>query len=612
MKGAPTTHGDRAPATRTAARGKRPAASGVTANDRRSAAKSARNAQVAAAFDEIADLLELQDANPFRVRAYRNAARTLLSWPEEMADLLAQGRDLDDLPGVGADLAGKIQEVVQRGSCDQLDELRARFPRGITELLRIPGLGPKRVHMLYHELGVRSPSQLLSAARDGRIRALRGFGETSERKIVEAVSGYMERIKRWPIPQVMGDVEALLAHLRAAPGVSDAVAAGSFRRRRDTVGDIDILVAAETGRALAERLQAFEQVEQVLAQGTTRASVVLKSGLQVDLRVVPPASFGAALVYFTGSKAHNIALRRIAQANELKINEYGVYRGNERIAGDTEASVYGSIGLPYIPPELREDHGEIEAARQKALPRLIERSDLRGDLHVHTSASDGVDTLEQMAQAAREAGLEYLAVTDHSQSLKIARGLDPKRLAAHIDAIDRFNATSPGIFLLKGIEVEILEDGSLDLPDAVLARLDLVVGAVHTVLDLPRARQTARIRRAMDHPHFTILAHPNGRLFGTRGPCELDMDQVIRHAHERGCFLELNSQPDRLDLFDLQCRQAKDAGVPVVISSDAHRGAEFRWLQFGIYQARRGWLEAADVFNTLPLPTLKKRLAATM
>jgi DNA polymerase (family 10) len=339
--------------------------------------------------------------------------------------------------------------------------------------------------------------------------------------------------------------------------------------------------------------------------------------LQVDLRVVQPSSFGAALVYFTGSKAHNIALRRIARARKLKINEYGVFtaaqgRTAKRIAGDTETSVYAAIGLPYIPPELREDHGEIEAARQHALPHLVDRNHLRGDLHAHTKASDGVETLEQMARAARDAGLDYLAITEHSQSLTVARGLDAERLGAHIDAIDRLNETLQGIVLLKGIEIEILEDGRLDLPDAVLARLDLVVGAVHSLFDLSRAKQTARIMRAMDHPYFSILAHPNGRLFGTRGACELDMERIIRHARERGCFLELNSQPDRLDLFDLQCRQAKDAGVPVVISSDAHRGADFRWLQFGIDQARRGWLEPRDVLNTLPLAELKTRLGATM
>lgn len=570
------------------------------------------NAAIATAFEEIADLLELQQANPFRVRAYRNAARTLASWPEEMSLWAAQGRDFDELPGVGKDLAAKIAEILQRGTCDQLERLRASFPRGITHLLQIPGLGPRRVHALYHELGVRTPQELLDAARAGHIRAIPGFGATSERRIAEAVAGYLDRSHRWPLARVDAAVQAVLAHLRAGPGVEDVVVAGSYRRRRDTVGDIDVLVAGSRGGDACRRLCDFERVSRVLAQGRTRASVVLRDGLQVDLRVVRPESFGAALVYFTGSKPHNIALRRIAQSRGRKINEYGVYRGTRRIAGKTEASVYATIGLPWIPPELREDHGEIEAARSHALPRLIERGDLHGDLHAHTSASDGADSLEAMAAAAREAGLDYLAITDHSRGLKVAHGLDEKRLLAQMEAIDRLNERLRGIVLLKGIEVEILADGSLDLPDRVLGRLDLVVGAVHSAFDLPREQQTARILRAMDHPHFSILAHPNGRLFGTRGGCALDMERIVRHAAERGCFLELNAQPDRLDLFDVQCRQARDAGVAVAIGSDAHRGSDFHWLQLGVDQARRGWLEKDDVLNTLPLPALRRRLAATM
>lgn len=570
------------------------------------------NAVIAAAFEEIADLLELQQANPFRVRAYRNAARTLASWPEEMSLWAAQGRDFDELPGVGKDLAAKIAEILQRGTCDQLERLRASFPRGITHLLQIPGLGPRRVHALYHELGVRTPQELLDAARAGHIRGIPGFGATSERRIAEAVAGYLDRSRRWPLARVDAAVQAVLAHLRAGPGVEDVVVAGSYRRRRDTVGDVDVLVAGSRGGDACRRLCDFERVARVLAQGRTRASVVLRDGLQVDLRVVRPESLGAALVYFTGSKPHNIALRRIAQSRGLKINEYGVYRGTRRIAGKTEASVYATIGLPWIPPELREDHGEIEAARSHALPRLIERGDLQGDLHAHTSASDGADSLEAMAAAAREAGLDYLAITDHSRGLKVAHGLDEKRLLAQMEAIDRLNERLRGIVLLKGIEVDILADGSLDLPDEVLGRLDLVIGAVHGAFDLPREQQTARILRAMDHPHFSILAHPNGRLSGTRGGCALDMERIVRHAAERGCFLELNAQPDRLDLFDVQCRQARDAGVAVAIGSDAHRGSDFHWLQLGVDQARRGWLQKNDVLNTLPLPALRRRLAASM
>lgn len=566
----------------------------------------ASNSDIAARFEEIAELLELQQANPFRIRAYRNAARTLAAWPEEMADWAAQGRDSDDLPGVGADLAGKIAEILERGTCAQLERLRASFPRGITDLLHIPGLGPKRVHVLYHELGIRTPAQLLSAAREGRIREVPGFGAASERRILEAARGHLERDRRWPIAKVAPIAEALVAHLRAVAGVEQVIVAGSYRRRRDTVGDLDILVSAPAGRAPGERLRDFDQVERVLALGPTRASVVLAGGLQVDLRVVRPESFGAALLYFTGSKPHNIALRRIAQARKLKINEYGVFRAGERIAGDTEQSVYGSIGLPFIPPELREDHGEVEAARAGALPRLVERADLRGDLHAHTDAGDGHDTLERMAEAARDAGLGYLAITDRVQ------GADAGRLAARCDAIDRLNGKLRGIVLLKGAEVGIREDGSLDLPDSALAGLDLVVAAVHDHFGLTRARQTARLLRAMDHPHFSILAHPNGRLFGTRGPCDLDFERIVRHARERGCALELNAQPDRLDLFDLQCRQARDAGVPVAVSSDARRADDFQWLGYGIDQARRGWLQAGDVLNTRPLRQLRRWLAAGM
>ncbi len=571
-----------------------------------------RNADMAAIFEEMADLLELQAANPFRVRAYRDAARTLLAWPEEMAERQRQGRPFTDLPGIGEDLAGKITDMLKEGRCAPLERLRAQFPHGITELLQVPGLGPKRVHTLYHELGVHSPAQLLAAAREGSIRRIPGFGATSESRIAQAITGYLERASRWPLARVTGEANALLAQLRNAPDVSEAVVAGSFRRRRDTVGDIDILVAAGQSRGAIESFCSFEESKRVLSRGTTRASVILRNGLQVDLRVVRPASFGSALVYFTGSKAHNLSLRRRAQASGLKINEYGVYDGDRRIAGNTEASVYAAVGLPFIPPELREDRGEFDAAVNHKLPRLIERRDLRGDLHAHTDASDGLDTLENMAAAARDAGLTYLAITDHSRRLRIAHGLDDRRLHQQMAKIDLLNESMHDIVLLKGIEVDILPDGRLDLPDALLGQLDLVVGAIHSAFDLPAKKQTDRILRAMDHPHFSILAHPNGRLLGTRSPYPFDFERIVRHARERGCHLELNAQPERLDLFDTQCRLAKDAGVAIAISSDAHRTADFNWLEFGIGQARRGWLEAPDVLNTLTLAQLRHRLAKTM
>jgi DNA polymerase (family 10) len=357
---------------------------------------------------------------------------------------------------------------------------------------------------------------------------------------------------------------------------------------------------------------AYSEVKRVLAHGSTRASVVLTCGLQVDLRVVPTRSFGAALVYFTGSKAHTVTLRRIALKRGLKINEYGVYRDEKRIAGETEQSVYASVDLPLIPPELRENQGEIEAARAGKLPHLIEQGDLRGDLHTHTDATDGRASMAEMAEAAKAAGLAYFAVTDHSKHLGIAHGLDATRLTRQIEAIDQFNDAARGIVILKGIEVDILEDGSLDLPDALLARLDLVVAAVHSEFQLSRSRQTERILRAMDHPCFSILAHPTGRLIGQRAGYEVDIDRIIQHAKERGCILELNAHPDRLDLDDIHCRMAKDAGVSLAISSDAHDIHGFDALHFGIGQARRGWLEKSDVINTLPLTQLRRRLASTM
>jgi len=394
--------------------------------------------------------------------------------------------------------------------------------------------------------------------------------------------------------------------------VEAVFAAGSFRRMRDTVGDLDVLVAARDSTEATRRFTHYEEVKAVLASGVTRSSVVLRCGMQVDLRVVAPESIGAALVYFTGSKAHNIALRRIAQARGLKINEYGVYRGAQRIAGETEESVYQSVGLVWVPPELREDRGEVEAAHTGHLPTLIERGDLRGDLHAHTKATDGHDSLRDMALAARQCGLSYLAITEHSQRLAMAHGFDAVRLAKQIDEIDRLNGVLEGITLLKGIEVDILEDGSLDLPDSILARLDIVVGAIHSRFDLSRARQTERVLRAMDHPYFSILAHPTGRLIGEREPYDIDLQRVIRKARARGCHLELNAHPERLDLLDTHCQMAKAEGVLVSINSDAHSRLEFGNLRYGIGQARRGWLEKADVLNTRSLVELRPLLARTL
>lgn len=570
------------------------------------------NADAAAVFNEIADLLEVQGGNAFRVRAYRNAARTLADLGRSVKEMLEAGEDLDALPGIGKDLAGKIAEIVATGSCAQLDSLRKEVPPGITELLQLPGIGPKRVQALHRALGVRSLADLRSAAEQQRIRTVRGFSRDGERRILEAVIARLKTERRVPLASAAQVAAALVADLRTVPGVLQAEVAGSLRRRRDTVGDIDLLVSTQGDSPVMERFTQGTGVKRVLAKGRTRASIVLANELQVDLRAVPRASFGAAWLYFTGSKAHNIVLRRQAQDAGLKLNEYGLFRDARRIAGDTEASVYRAVGLPWMEPELREDRGEFEAARDGRLPHLVRLQDLRGDLHAHTSASDGRDSLRAMADAAAQRGLGYLAITEHSRRLTVAHGLDAQRLARQIDLIDELNEQLSGITLLKGIEVDILEDGELDLPDGVLKRLDLVVGAVHQHFELPAARQTQRLLRAMDHPHFSILAHPTGRLLGEREPCAFDLERVLRHARERGCFMELNGQPARLDLDDHACRLAREIGVLVSIASDAHSTLEFGNLEWGIGQARRGWLEPQHVLNTRPPAEIRRLLAATM
>lgn len=570
------------------------------------------NADIAADFDELADLLEIEGANPFRIRAYRNAARTLRDLPSDVTAMLERGEDLTELPGIGKDLAAKIKEIIETGTAAMLEEHRKTVPATLTELLKIPGIGPKRVKALYHDLGIRTLDQLQKAAEEGRVRSLRGFGEKTERYILNQLKARTGEEKRFKLAIATQYAEALIAYLKESRGVKHVVAAGSYRRAKETIGDLDILVTAAPGSAVMDRFVSYPEVEEVLAQGATKASLRLACKLQVDVRVVPKESYGAALQYFTGSKAHNVALRQMAQQQGLKINEYGVFKGDQSVAGATEESVYASVGLPWIPPELRENRGEFDAALAGRLPALVEVADLKGDLHAHTKATDGQNSIKEMAEAARDRGLEYLAITDHSRRLTMAKGLDTDRLFEQLEEIDRLNASSIGITLLKGIEVDILEDGSLDLPDDDLSRLDLVVGAVHSHFRLSREKQTERILRAMDHPYFTILAHPTGRLIDERVPYDVDMPRVIRHARERGCFLEVNAHPIRLDLTDTDCQMAKEAGVMVSINSDAHSTLDFWNLRYGVGQARRGWMGKYDVLNTRPLPSLRPLLKRTM
>jgi DNA polymerase (family 10) len=567
------------------------------------------NAEIAAAFDHLADLLEIEGANPFRVRAYRRAARTIEDLPRSAAEMLDAGEDLTELPGIGADLAGKIAEIIRTKHLAVLDEAKAQLPAGLVEITNVPGIGPKRARLLFDRLKVRSLADLRKAAEAGKLRGLAGFGVKSEAKLLAELKRKREVARRFRLDTAEDFAGPLVEHLRRSRGVQRATVAGSYRRRRETVGDLDIIVAVRGSTDVMERLAAYDEVEEVAAAGQTRATVVLRSGLQVDVRVVPEESYGAALHYFTGSKAHNIAIRKMGLERGLKINEYGVFRGARRIAGESEESVYAEVRLPYIEPELREDRGEIAAAAVGKLPKLIEGTAIRGDLHVHTSESDGKNTLVEMAKAAQALGYEYLAITDHSQHATVARGLDARRLAKQIKAIDKLNAALRGLRILKSCEVDILADGTLDLPDAILADLDFRVCAIHYKFDLSEQAQTERVLRAMDNRHFNILAHPTGRLLEERPAYPIDMERILRAARERGCFVELNAHPTRLDIDDHVCRLAKDLGVRIALGTDAHSVDGLKTMRFGIGQARRGWLEAGDVLNTRPLTELQRLLA---
>lgn len=566
------------------------------------------NADIARMLERLADLLEIDGANPFRVRAYRNAAQTIRAQSRSMVDMVTAGEDLSELPGIGDDIAAKIGTIVTTGRLPLLEQVAARVPEELSDVMNIEGLGAKRVKFLFEELGIRGIEDLRRAARTGKIRELSGFGKKSEESILKRVEALSGREERMLIAEAEEIAEPLLEYLQGASGVKRLVVAGSYRRRKETVGDLDILATASRNSDVVERFVGYDEVAEVVSRGTTRSTVRLKSGLQVDLRVVPQVSYGAALHYFTGSKSHNIALRSLARMRDEKINEYGVYKGDKRVAGRTEEEIYERFGLRYIPPELRENTGEIEAARRDELPALVKVEDIRGDLHVHTTESDGRSTIEEMASAAKDRGYDYIAITDHSRHVTIANGLDEKRLHKQIAAIDRLNEKLDGLVVLKSVELDILEDGSLDLPDSVLKELDLTVCAIHSHFHLGRQKQTERVLRAMDNRYFSIFAHPTGRLINERDAIEIDIAKIMEGAGERGCFLEVNAQPRRLDLNDDSCRMARQIGLKLAISTDAHSATGLDGMRFGVDQARRGWLEPDDVINTRSLGALRNLL----
>ncbi len=566
------------------------------------------NRDVARVFETIADLLDIRGGNTFRIRAYRNAARTVGSMTRSVAEMLDEGEDLSKLSGIGEDLAGKIETIVETGTHPLLSELSEEVPESLQELLRVSGLGPRGVQTIHEELGVTDLDGLRQAAEQGTISGLPGFGEKSQAKIREKVESIASQEERTLLAEAVEIADEVVEHMRSHDGVKKACATGSLRRRRETVGDLDLLVSCREDADVMDHFLEFDDVDEVVARGDTKTTVILRSGLQVDVRVVPHAAYGAALVYFTGSKQHNIRLRKRGQDRDFKVNEYGVHSGRSKVAGKTEEEVYEALNLPWIAPELREDRGEIEAAEENGLPHLVKPDDIRGDLHVHTKRTDGHHTIGEMAEAARDLGYEYLAITEHSQRVTVAGGLDADELAEHIDDIEETDEEMDGITILGGIEVDILEDGGLDLPDDILKRLDVVVASVHYRFDLPRDEQTERVLRAMDNPSLNILGHPTGRKLGQRDPYEIDLERIMEAAAERGCFLELNAYPDRLDLTDVACMRARELGAMVAISTDAHRTSHLGYMRFGVGQARRGWLSASDVVNTRPTGELLKLL----
>ena len=563
-----------------------------------------QNAEIAAMFNQTADLLEIKGENQFRVRAYRRAARTVEGLPQSVRGMLAAQTDLSELPGIGKDLAGKIAHIVESGHFDLLDQLKKKMPGELGEMAALPGLGPKRIKLLYSRLKVRTLADLRKAVKAGRLHKRHGFGPAIEKKLAAALEKPVTA-KRYKINVAEAEAEALVAYLRDGGRVT---VAGSYRRRRDTVGDLDILVTSKHAAAACDKLTQYDNVAEVLAHGPTRVTVVLRSGIQVDLRAVAEECYGAALLYFTGSKAHNIALRGIANDHKWKLNEYGLFSGKRRIAGVSEEEVYKKLRLAYIPPEMREDRGEVALAKAKKIPKLVGVADICGDLHCHSNWTDGTAPIAEMAAVAKAHGYQYIALTDHSRRVSMAHGLDPARVTRQIREVEKLNAKLRNFVILKGIEVDILKDGTLDLPDSTLAKLDVVVASVHSFFDLPREAQTDRVIRAMENRYVHIIGHPTGRLIGEREPFEIDMDRVLSAAAAFKCYLEINSQPERLDLNDLHAHAAKSKGVKLAISTDSHSTNSFDYIRFGIDQARRAWLTRDDVINTRSLTALRKLL----
>ncbi|MEC8301520.1 MAG: DNA polymerase/3'-5' exonuclease PolX [Planctomycetota bacterium] len=573
---------------------------------------SLTNPQIAEHFQELADLLEFGGTNPFRIRAYRNSVRVIGDYPESLADLAKnESFDLTDIPGIGDAVAKKIKVLVDTGELPQLQELKAKIPESVLDLLRVPGMGPKKAAVLYNELDVQSLEDLAEACRNDKVKNLKGFGAKTQQAILDGIqiaAAANERIY-WATADEL--VQRLRAHLKKCEAIQELEFAGSYRRGKETVGDLDVLVVSQAGPEVMDHFGEFTEIASVTVRGDTKMSVRTKKAFQIDLRVVPRESFGAALAYFTGSKEHNVALRSLAKQKQLRLNEWGVFdtSGEEEVyvSGQTETEVYETLGLSWIPPELRENRIEFSTNSAHTINRLIDTNDLRGDLHMHTTATDGKGTLEEMVEAARSRGLQYIAITDHSQRVSMARGLTPDRLLEQWDQIDDLNAKLDGSFrILKGIECDILEQGGMDLPDEVLAQADWVLGAIHYGQQQSLEQITERILEAIRHPEVDAIAHPTGRLLLKREPYAVDLRRVMTTCAEYGKALEINANPMRLDLNDIQLIHATELGIPIVINSDAHSTDGLDVLRYGILQARRGGLTPSRVLNTLPLEDFLK------
>ncbi len=567
-----------------------------------------KNQEIAAIFNDIADILEIQGENTFRIRAYRRAALNLESFSKDVAETPAE--ELREIPGIGQDLAAKIEEYVKTGKVQAYEDLKQEVPEGLSLLLSVPGLGPKTAKMFSEKLKIRNLDDLERLAREHKLSGLPGIKEKTEENILKGLSMLKRGMERQPLGKVLPIANYILGRLRKKAPVGNLTIAGSIRRWRDTIKDIDILATSKDPKAVMLSFIHLPNVKDILMHGPTKSSVILREGIQVDLRVVEEDSFGAALAYFTGSKSHNIRLREMAVKAGMKLNEYGIFRekDDKKLGGKTEEDVYRILGLPLIAPEMREDSGEIEAALAGRLPDLVELGDIRGDLHVHTKRSDGSHDFDELIEAAKKRGYEYIAITDHSKGLGIAHGLNEERLTEEKKEIDALNKKLKGFRLLAGVEMDIRSDGRMDLPDEILKQLDIVVASIHSGFRQSRDQMTKRIVAAMRNPYVSVIAHPTGRLIGERDPYDVDMQEILRVAKETGTAIEINAYPLRLDLNDTAVKMAKEKGVKIIISTDTHITNQFDYMSYGVSIARRGWLEKKDVLNTLSYTQLKRAL----